>query len=214
MPVDDGYFTSLEVAEMLRVHRTTVLKLIADRRIEAFEVSPRGDKRIMREALIAYMEKQRIPLVFLERYEADSGKKRVLVIEDNRAFALRVAQAIGMEDSRIETRVARTAAEGAVLLGEFRPHLILLDFRLPDMTADRLLESIQEKREEIGSKVILMSTRSKNEVARGEDLEEKLRRLGVEDFIYKFEKVKTIRDAALSALDLGERRVSNRSEDE
>ncbi len=70
---------------------------------------------------------------------------RVLLIEDDAAMAMTLLR--GMERAGLTTAWASTGAEGIVLKDSFRPHVVLMDLALPDMSGMALLTRLAEQRD-------------------------------------------------------------------
>jgi CheY-like chemotaxis protein len=63
---------------------------------------------------------------------------RVLHIDDSPEFREIVAASLGL-DSEIAVRSCGSAAEGVVAATEWRPHLVLLDWRMPETDGRQML---------------------------------------------------------------------------
>jgi CheY-like chemotaxis protein len=74
---------------------------------------------------------------------AEPRKKRLLIIEDNKAEQLSIMELLGHED--IEIMVASTGLEALNQLEDGPVDCVVLDLRLPDMTGFELLESIKDQ---------------------------------------------------------------------
>ncbi len=73
----------------------------------------------------------------------DTGKHRVLIIEDDPKMAR--ALAAGIAPSGYEVRVASSGEEGFFLVYDFRPHLLILDLNLPGRSGLQILKQIREQ---------------------------------------------------------------------
>ena len=71
----------------------------------------------------------------------------ILVVEDDEAL-LRVLRK-RLEDSGFEVEVASSGAEAIHRIGERPPDLMLLDYRLPDMTGDELVRTLAGERRSV-----------------------------------------------------------------
>ena len=66
---------------------------------------------------------------------------RVLIVDDEEGFRDGVADLLGMEG--YEVSVARDGVEAVRKLPEFRPDIILLDLRMPDLDGESFLRGIE-----------------------------------------------------------------------
>jgi len=74
-------FTTGEVAEICKVSQQTVIRCFDSGKLKGFRVPGSRFRRIPRDALLAFMKENAIPLENLE-----SGKKRILVVDDYEAI--------------------------------------------------------------------------------------------------------------------------------
>ncbi len=82
-------------------------------------------------------------------------------------------------DGRFEVRTASTGYEAGILTEQFRPDIILLDFKLPDVNGNAVCRAIRSNPNFEHIKIIVISG-----VADPDEIEE-LRRAGSDDFIPK-----------------------------
>jgi CheY-like chemotaxis protein len=71
-----------------------------------------------------------------------SGRKRLLVVEDNPAEQMSIKELLGYDD--IDVTVATTGAEALAAVREQQVDCVVLDLRLPDMTGFEILEQIRD----------------------------------------------------------------------
>jgi HAMP domain-containing protein/CheY-like chemotaxis protein/signal transduction histidine kinase len=74
---------------------------------------------------------------------AEPRKKRLLVVEDDKAEQLSIVQLLGHDD--IEIKLADTGSQALNQLKEQAVDCVVLDLRLPDMTGFDFLESIKDQ---------------------------------------------------------------------
>lgn len=68
---------------------------------------------------------------------------RILVIDDGPTVSSTVEWALASQGYRV--RVARDALEAMAMLPDFRPEMIILNFRMPDAESIRLCEMLRSK---------------------------------------------------------------------
>ena len=130
-------FTTGEVAQICKVSQQTVIRCFDSSRLKGFRVPGSRFRRIPRESLIAFMKSNGIPLDQLE-----SGKKRVLVVDDDEAI-IEMFNDLLKRDGRFEVRTASTGYEAGILTEQFRPDVLLLDFKLPDINGNAMCRAIR-----------------------------------------------------------------------
>src|SRR5512145_2760246 len=74
-------FTTGEAAEICKVSQQTVIRCFDSGKLKGFRVPGSRFRRIPREALLQFMKDNHIPADLL-----DTGKKRVLVVDDDQAI--------------------------------------------------------------------------------------------------------------------------------
>lgn len=115
---------------------------------------------------------------------ADVDRKRVLIVDDEINFGNLIKLDL-QRDKRIIAKFATWGRDGVRLAQEFRPHLILLDFMLPDTTGEAVLQELHALQATGGTKVIVYSAHAEAVVRDDPKLSERLRALGADGFISK-----------------------------
>jgi two-component system, OmpR family, response regulator len=166
-------FTTGEVAEICKISQQTVIRCFDTGRLRGFRVPGSKFRRVPRDALIAFMKTNNIPLENL-----DTGKKRVLIVDDDPAI-VEMLQDLLTRDGRFEVRSASNGFDAGALTQEFRPDILLLDFMLPDINGNVVCQRIRNDPDLSNTKIIIVSG------AISEAEIEGLRTSGVDDFIKK-----------------------------
>ncbi|MCH7591272.1 MAG: response regulator [Planctomycetes bacterium] len=166
-------FTTGEVAQVCKVSQQTVIRCFDSGKLKGFRVPGSRFRRIPREALVSFMKDNQIPLDHLE-----SGRRRVLVVDDDEAIVEMFTELLE-RDGRFEVRTASSGYEAGMLTERFRPDVILLDFKLPDINGTVVCSGIRSNEIHNHTKIIIISG-----AADPEEVEE-LRRAGADEFIRK-----------------------------
>ncbi len=166
-------FTTGEVARVCKVSQQTVIRCFDNGKLKGFRVPGSRFRRIPRESLVSFMKENQIPLDQL-----DSGRKRVLVVDDDEAIVEMFTDLL-QRTGRFEVRTASSGYEAGILTEQFRPDVILLDFKLPDINGNAVCRSIRANRNYGHMKIIVISG-----VADPDEVEE-LRAAGADEFIRK-----------------------------
>jgi DNA-binding response OmpR family regulator len=102
---------------------------------------------------------------------------RVAVIEDNDALA--TMYEFKLRSEGYEVRRASDGIQGLELVEEFRPDLILLDLKMPNMSGDEMLQELRATDPGSNIRVIILTNISKSEAPMG------LRFLNVDRYVIK-----------------------------
>jgi len=166
-------YTTGEVAQICKVSQQTVIRCFDSGRLKGFRVPGSRFRRIPRESLVNFMKSNQIPLDSL-----DNGRKRVLVVDDDEAIVEMFTELLE-RDGRFEVRTASTGYEAGMLTEQFRPDVMLLDFKLPDINGTAVCRLIRSNPHYEHIKIIAISG-----VADPDEVEE-LRGAGADEFIRK-----------------------------
>ena len=166
-------FTTGEVAQVCKVSQQTVIRCFDSGKLQGFRVPGSRFRRIPRASLISFMKDNQIPLDQLE-----SGKKRVLVVDDDEAIVEMFTE-LFERDGRFEVRTASTGYEAGIITERFRPDVLLLDYKLPDINGNAVCRTIRANPNYEHMRIIVISG-----VADPDEVEE-LRSAGADEFIRK-----------------------------
>lgn len=170
---DKRIFTTGEAADVCKVSQQTIIRCFDSGRLGGFRVPGSKFRRIPRADLIKFMRDNEIPTDILE-----AGPKRVLVVDDDSHIVEMFKDLLSREQG-IEVRTASTGYDAGLLTESFRPHLILLDYMLPDVNGNIVCKRLREREEFKDTKIIFVSgVVDQSEV-------EQLKAAGADDFIRK-----------------------------
>jgi excisionase family DNA binding protein len=166
-------FTTGEVAQICKVSQQTVIRCFDSGRLQGFRVPGSRFRRIPRDSLVAFMKNNQIPMDQLE-----TGKKRVLVVDDDEAIVEMFTELLE-RDGRFEVETAATGYDAGILTEQFRPDIILLDFKLPDINGTAVCRTIRSNPGFKHMQIIIISG-----VADPDEVNE-LKAAGADEFIRK-----------------------------
>ena len=166
-------FTTGEAAEICKVSQQTIIRCFDSGRLTGFRVPGSRFRRIPRKDLLQFMKSNDIPTDALE-----STKRRVLVVDDDEQIIELFLDVLSRDD-RFEVKGARTGYDAGMMTEQFRPHLVLLDYMLPDINGNLVCDRIRSNPELAGTKIIVIS----GVVNQGEI--DTLLRSGADDFVKK-----------------------------
>ena len=166
-------FTTGEAAEICKVSQQTIIRCFDSGRLQGFRVPGSRFRRIPRKDLLQFMKSNDIPTDALE-----STKRRVLVVDDDEQIIELFLDVLSRDD-RFEVKSARTGYDAGMLTEQFRPHLVLLDYMLPDINGNLVCDRIRSNPELAGTKIIVISG------VVNQDEIDTLLRSGADDFVKK-----------------------------
>ncbi len=166
-------FTTGEAAEICKVSQQTIIRCFDAGRLHGFRVPGSRFRRIPRVELLRFMRANDIPTASLE-----SAKKRILVVDDDEQIVELFLDVLGRDD-RFEVQTAATGYDAGVLTEQFRPHLVLLDYMLPDINGNLVCDRIRANPDLAGTKIIIVSG-----VVKPDEIDA-LMESGADDFVKK-----------------------------
>ncbi len=144
-------FTTGEAAEICKVSQQTIIRCFDSGRLQGFRVPGSRFRRIPRGELLRFMKSNEIPLDALE-----SRAKRILIVDDDPKIIDLFRDVLG-SDSRFEVETAANGYDAGMLTEKFRPHLVLLDFMLPDINGNLVCERIKSNPDLSDTKILIVS---------------------------------------------------------
>jgi excisionase family DNA binding protein len=148
---DKQVFTTGEAAEICKVSQQTIIRCFDNGRLQGFRVPGSRFRRIPRNELLRFMKANDIPTEIIE-----SGKKRILVVDDDNQIVDLFLDVLS-RDERFEVKTASTGYDAGMLTEGFRPHLVLLDYMLPDINGNLVCERIKANPDLRDTKIIIVS---------------------------------------------------------
>ncbi|MFN0012115.1 MAG: response regulator [Phycisphaerales bacterium] len=148
---DKKIFTTGEAAEVCKVSQQTIIRCFDAGRLGGFRVPGSKFRRIPRAELIKFMMDNEIPIAPLE-----NGPRRVLVVDDDRQILEVFTDLLG-RDPRFQLQTAGTGYDAGVLVESFKPHMVVLDYMLPDINGNHVCKRIREAENTRDTKVIVVS---------------------------------------------------------
>lgn len=149
--LNKSVYTTGEVAEICNVSQQTVIRCFDQGKLKGFRVPGSRFRRIPRESLIQFMKEHNIPLDHLEL-----GKKRVLVVDDDPAIVEMLVELLE-RDGRFEVATAATGFDAGLRTREFHPDVIVLDYMLPDINGNAVVNTIRSDPTLQDVKIIIVS---------------------------------------------------------
>ncbi len=183
-------FTTGEAAEICRVSQQTIIRCFDSGRLNGFRVPGSRFRRIPRAELIRFMKDNEIPLDSIE-----AGKKRILVVDDDPEI-VELFRDILDRDGRFEVKSAATGYDAGALSESFKPHLMILDYMLPDINGDLVCQRVREGEEPADTRIIFVSG------VVNQDEVDRLLGAGADDFMKKPFNVEKLMARVAELLDM------------
>jgi two-component system, OmpR family, response regulator RpaA len=130
-------FTTGEAAQICKVSQQTIIRCFDSGRLTGFRVPGSKFRRIPRDELIRFMRANNIPLDTIE-----GGTRRILVVDDDPGILQLFSDVLG-RDGRFEVQTAATGYDAGMLTESFKPHLMILDYMLPDINGNIVCQRIR-----------------------------------------------------------------------
>lgn len=166
-------FTTGEAAQVCKVSQQTIIRCFDSGRLTGFRVPGSKFRRIPRDELIRFMKANNIPLDPIE-----GGTKRVLVVDDDPAI-VELFKDVLTRDGRFDVKSAATGYDAGMLTESFRPHVMILDYMLPDVNGNIVCQRIKTNPELRETRIIFVSGVVNQDEVKG------LLSMGADDFIKK-----------------------------
>ena len=144
-------YTTGEAAEICKLSQQTIIRCFDNGQLQGFRVPGSRFRRIPRDKLVLFMKEHQIPMDGLE-----SDKIRVLVVDDDPQIVEILVEFL-RQDGRFEVRTAQDGFAAGVLIQEFRPDVVLLDYMLPLLNGDVVCRTIRENENLSSIKIIIIS---------------------------------------------------------
>ncbi|MHC4142156.1 MAG: response regulator [Planctomycetota bacterium] len=125
----------------------------------------------------------------------ESTRKRILVVDDDEQIVELFLDVLGRDD-RFDVKSAGTGYDAGMLTEQFKPHLILLDYMLPDINGNIVCDRVRANPDLAGTKIIIVSG-----VVKRDEIEELLKG-GADDFVKKPFNIKELVDRMAELLEV------------
>jgi CheY-like chemotaxis protein len=167
-----------EAAKMAGVSEDELRCAIKDGLLHATMLQNTGEYHVSGKELDLYLRRSRnTPL------NQGMRKRRVLIIDDEINFA-NIMKLELERDPRIEAKFATWGRDGVMMAENYKPDLCLIDFMLPDITGDDVMEAIQSHRDR-RMKMVVYSAHTREAIKQHPNLEARLMELGADEFLSK-----------------------------
>lgn len=184
------YWGTQRIARVCQVTPATVANWIDQGHLKGHR-TPTGRRRVEMDDLVD----------FLRSHEMDvppdmlaDGRDVVVVVEDDPQYMRALLKYLQRAELDAEIVAATSGMDGLLEIGRRLPSVVLVDYGLPDLNADALIERLKEPASGFDAEVIVISG------GLPEGAEERLRKVGAPKILDKSAGFEALIDAVRAAL--------------
>ncbi len=131
-------YTTYQIGKFCQVNIRTVIRWIETGKLKAY-TTPGGHRRVKWSDLINFLTQNRMPIP----KELEEGrKKKILVVDDDPDF-LEIAEKVLQKIPDVEIKTTSSGFDAGILVAEWNPDLILLDFIIPDLNGFEVTKKLK-----------------------------------------------------------------------
>jgi len=187
------YWGTQRVARVCQVTPGTVVNWI-DQGLLKGHKTPTGRRRVASADLADFVRAHGMA-VPPDLLVAEAQRDKIVVVDDEPAYLKALMKMIARSDLDVEAVPAANGMDGLLEIGKLRPAVVVLDYRLPDMNADQVVERLLEPGGRgLGAEVVVVTGGIPPEA------EQRLRRVGVRTVVQKVDGLDAVIDAIRQAL--------------
>lgn len=150
----EDILTVFKASQYCNVSPKTIINWIESGHIPAYKTVG-GHRRIKQTDLIAFMNKQGIPIP--EGGEPVDVRKRILVVDDDPIIVETIVQSLEEDEHDYEVVSASDGFEAGLQVNHFRPHLMILDIMMPDIKGYEVCRKIKNDEKSKDTQIIVLS---------------------------------------------------------
>lgn len=150
--VPERTYTTHQIAKICDVYPSSVNGWINRGKLKAYE-TPGGHHRVTREELLSFLKRLDIPVpgdlkeaAAKDAAAKEAAPKRILIADDDAVFAGLVVRAFEPHAKAFKVEVCRNGADAVLRIGEWQPHLVILDIVMPRMSGYEVCYAVKKKR--------------------------------------------------------------------
>jgi excisionase family DNA binding protein len=180
--MNQKYYSTSEIAEMLEVNRYTVSLWIDHGEMKAM-VTPGGHKKVSRDEVARFIRARggEVPAGL----EASNGKK-IFIIDDESDVAVFFSRCISLVYEGIKPETFNNPVHGLIEIGKAVPDMVILDIFMPDMDGINVCRMIRENKETENIKIIAASGKQDR------NLINRVMEAGADDFFFKLSPIEDL----------------------
>ena len=152
----EDIFTVFTASKYCNVSPKTIINWVDSGHIKAYKTVG-GHRRIKREDLEDFMNKQGIPVPDTHEFDESDDTRRILVVDDDPIIVETIVQALEEDVHAYDVISAADGFEAGLQVNHFKPHLIILDIMMPDIKGYDVCQKIKASEETKHTKIIVLS---------------------------------------------------------
>jgi len=145
--------TVYKASQMCKASSKSIINWIEAGHIKAYKTVG-GHRRIKREDLVAFMQRQGMPVPV---EVPTNSRRKILVVDDDPIIVETIVQALEEDEHDYEVISASDGFEAGLQVNHFRPDLIILDIMMPDIKGNEVCRKIKENPDTRDTKIIVLS---------------------------------------------------------
>jgi len=186
------YWGTQRVARICQVSPTTVANWIDQGHLKGHR-TPTGRRRVVVDDLAAFLRAHGMP-VPPELSSSPVSKPTVVLVEDDERYRQALRTLINRTGLQVELIEAANGVDGLLEIGRSGPDLIVLDYGLPDLNAEQVVERLLDPERRLTAEVIVVT----GGIEQG--AQDRLRLAGVREIVGKASGMGAVIEAIRQAL--------------
>ena len=186
------YWGTQRVARICQVSPTTVANWIDQGHLKGHK-TPTGRRRVVVDDLAAFLLAHGMP-VPPELSSSPVSKPTVVLVEDDERYRQALRTLINRTGLQVELIEAANGVDGLLEIGRSGPDLIVLDYGLPDLNAEQVVERLLDPERKLTAEVIIVT----GGIEQG--AQDRLRLAGVREIVGKASGMGAVIEAIRQAL--------------
>jgi CheY-like chemotaxis protein len=186
------YWGTQRVARICQVSPTTVANWIDQGHLKGHR-TPTGRRRVVVDDLAAFLRAHGMP-VPPELSSGPMSRPTVVLVEDDERYRQALRTLINRTELQVELIESANGVDGLLEIGRSEPDLIVLDYGLPDLNAEQVVERLLDPERKLTAEVIIVTGGIEQEA------QDRLRSAGVREIVGKASGMGAVIEAIRQAL--------------
>jgi len=146
------FYTTFEISQICGVNPTTVQNWIKGKKLKAFQ-TPGGHRRVQREDLVSFMKKFSMPLP----EGLMQNPPLAMMVDDENDILDMLEELLKSGEDEINIVRARSGVAALLMIGEFKPDLLILDLMMPGMNGFDVCQKLKANSSTQNIKIVAIS---------------------------------------------------------